>query len=75
MKINLYTLPTCGICNMVKIKLRNKHINFYEKPFREINMVINSDRAPVLEIINETGQKQILTSPSAIVQWINTQGG
>lgn len=65
--IKLYTLPSCGICHMVKTKLNNKNI-----PFEEYNLndYVNEfgDRAPVL--VTETS---VLYSPSEIVSWINQQ--
>ena len=70
--INLYTLPTCGICQMIKIKLHQKNIKFNEKDFSDIANVINSDRAPALEIV-DNGETTIYNTPSAIVSWINEQ--
>ncbi len=70
MEVTLYSLPHCGICNMVKKKLTEKYINYIEKDFSEIATIINSDHAPALEII-ENGKTTIYNSPSTIVQWIN----
>lgn len=69
MMITLYTLPNCGICNMVKTKLKQKSISFEEKPFSDIAATINSDHAPALE----DEFHNIYNSPSAIVQWINNR--
>ena len=68
--INLYTLPTCGICKMVKTKLQEKNIPFEEKDFSIIAAKINSDRAPALEVINN-GETTIYNNPTAIVSFIN----
>ena len=72
MLINLYTLPTCGICQMIKTKLNQKNIKFNEKDFSDIANIINSDRAPALEIA-DNGENTIYNTPSAIVNWINKQ--
>lgn len=68
--ITLYTLPTCGICKMIKTKLEQKNILYTEKNFEDIAAVINSDRAPALE----TDSGAILNSPTSIVEWINKYG-
>lgn len=65
--IELYTLPTCGICHMIKTKLAGKDIPFVEKNFEEIVNKLHTDRAPVLKIDENT----ILTTPSEMVKWIN----
>lgn len=67
--VYLYTLQTCPICNMVKIKLKQKNITFEEKDLSEISSLLNIDRAPVLDIGNEN----YLTSPQEIVAWINKE--
>lgn len=71
--ITLYTLPNCGICHMVKTKLKGKNIIFEEKDFSLIAATINSDHAPALAY-EKDGQTEILNSPGAIVNWINKQG-
>ena len=71
--INLYTLPSCTICEMVKTKLQQKNISFVEKNFVDIAATINSDHAPALEI-NENGKSTIYNNPSSIVRWINDYG-
>ena len=70
MNINLYTLPTCGICHMIKTKMINKKIDFKEYNLLDYTKELNIDRAPVLQVI-QNGQKTLYTSPRAIVQWIN----
>ena len=69
----LYTLPNCGICHMVSLKLKEKNIAFEEKDFSEIATNINSDHAPALKI-EEDGETTIYNSPISIVQWINRYG-
>ena len=73
MTVQLYTLPTCGICHIMKVKMQQKNINFIEKNFEEIMNIIHTDRAPALEIINDNGETVIYNSPSQIVDWINQQ--
>ena len=73
MKITLYTLPTCGICKVMGMKMRQKNIQFKEKNFEEIMNIIHTDRAPVLEIINNNGETIIYNSPKQIADWINQQ--
>ena len=74
MIVTLYTLPTCGICKMIKTKLRQKNIQFIEKDFSEIANIIHSDRAPALELKDIVGQTIIYNNPTEIVQWINERG-
>ena len=71
MKIELYTLPSCGICHMVKTKLNQKEIPFKEKDFSEIAQVIDSDFAPALKLIDENGEETIYNNIGAIVNLIN----
>lgn len=66
MKIILYTLPTCGICHMIKTKLNDKNIKYEEHDLIEIADSLNIDHAPVLQINNN-----IITSPSEMVKFIN----
>ena len=61
--VYVYTLPTCPICEMVKRKLKDKNIQYEEKPFEEGNF--NTDRAPVVF----TGETYLM-SPVAINNWI-----
>lgn len=65
--VTLYTLPSCGICNMVKTKLKQKNIAFEEKEFPLIAQTLQSDHAPVLE----DEQHNFYNSPTSIVEWIN----
>lgn len=67
--IKIYSLPNCGICNMIKTKMKQKNIPFEERPFEEIALQINSDHAPA--IITDSGE--IYNSPTEIVAWINKQ--
>lgn len=73
MKVVLYTLPTCGICHMIKTKLQNKNILFEEKNFENIAEAIHSNRAPALEITNEYGDIVIYNNPGTMVSWIENQ--
>lgn len=66
--ITLYSLPSCGICHMVKTKLQQKQIQFEEKNFAEIAEIIHSDHAPALE-----AEGIFYNSPTEIVAWINKQ--
>ncbi len=70
--VELYTLPTCPICEMVKKKLTAKKIPFVERPFEELPKELDTDRAPVLAIddTNHTGYPIYLLSPIDINQWI-----
>ena len=72
--VTLYTLPTCGICNMVKTKLLQNNIPFEEKNFSEIVDRIKSDRAPALEVTDSANNITIYNSPTEIVKWINEYG-
>lgn len=74
MQITLYTLPTCGICHMIKTKLNQKNIPFIEKDFALITNIINSDRAPALEVIDNNNDSNIYNNPTQIVNWINNYG-
>lgn len=69
----LYTLPGCGICQMIKTKLQQKNIPFIEKDFIEIAEIIHSDHAPALQV-EEEGDTAIYNAPSQIVAWINKYG-
>ena len=73
MNVKLYTLPTCPICEMVKKKLQDKHIEYDEKPFEEgLNNIFTVETAPVL-VVQEEGQDIIFTSPIVINTWIKEQ--
>lgn len=68
----LYTLPTCPICEVVKKKLTAKAIPFVERPFDELPKEIATDRAPVLAIDDAKfpGLPIFLLSPTEINKWI-----
>ncbi len=63
--IELFTLPTCPICEMVKKKLNAKDIPYVERSFEELPEQINTDRAPVLYT-----EAVYLLSPIEINKWI-----
>ena len=75
MRVVLYTLPTCGICHMIKTKLQEKNIQFEEVNFENIAEAINSNRAPALEITDEYGNITIYNNPGTMVAWIESQRG
>lgn len=68
--VTLYTLPTCGICHMIKSKLKSRGIEFEEKDFMEIAEPMGLDRAPLLQVITND-ETQYIMSPSKMVEWIN----
>lgn len=70
--IELYTLPTCGICHMIKTKLESKGIPFEEKDFTILAESMKLDRAPVLRVVHGDGEELIM-SPSKMVEWISKQ--
>ena len=72
MKVKLYTLPTCGICHMIKTKLEDRHIDFEEADFNEVAESMGLERAPLLEV-NNNNEKLFFMSPSKMVEWINQQ--
>lgn len=74
MTIYLYSLPNCGICNMVKKKLEAKNIKFIEENFEEIAGVIKSDHAPALIIDSGAEGHLVLNSPLEINNWIKNYG-
>lgn len=63
--IELFTLPTCPICEMVKKKLIMREIPYAERPFEELPSQLDTDRAPVLYT-----EEKYLFSPKEIVDWI-----
>ena len=65
--IELYTLPTCPICKVIKTKLDNLGYAYEEKSFEELPDYIKeeTDRAPVL-----FNGDAYLYSPSDIIKWI-----
>ena len=68
----LYTLPTCPICEMIKKKLAEKEIPFVERPFEDLPEILNTDRAPVLAVDDARypGYPIYLLSPTEINEWI-----
>lgn len=65
--VKLYTLPTCGICNMIKTKLNQKNIPYEERDFTEFAGKYGVDRAPAMVVDG----LEPMTSPSNMVNWIN----
>ena len=68
----IYTLPTCPICEMVKKKLEQKNIPFVERSFEELPSILDVDRAPVLAVDDGAypGCPIYLLSPTEINEWI-----
>ena len=64
-QIELYTLPTCPICNMIKLKLQQYGYDYIEKSFEDLPKELNTDRAPVL-----FNGEEYLLSPLDIKKWI-----
>ena len=72
--VELYTLPTCPICEMIKKKMQDKDIEYKEIPFEEGHF--STDRAPVMRIYDDKAHISKpdilhLESPSDMVMWIN----
>lgn len=74
MTFTLYTLPTCGVCRMIKTKLEQKNIEYEEKPLEEIASYLQIDHAPVLKI-NHEGKVDFITSPGEMAKLINNYVG
>lgn len=70
--IEIFTLPTCPVCEMVKKKLTEKEIPFVERNFEELPNFLATDRAPVLAVDNADtpGYPTYLLSPVEINEWI-----
>ena len=68
----LYTLPNCPICMMVKKKLTQKGIPYTEYTFEELPSEVTTDRAPVLAVEDgaHPGYLIYLLSPTEINEWI-----
>lgn len=68
----IYILPSCPICEMVKRKLAAKAIPFVERQFEELPKELDTDRAPVLAIddAKHPGYPIYLLSPMEINEWI-----
>ena len=71
MKFILYTLSTCGVCHMIKMKLEKKNIQYEEHDLTEIADSLNIDHAPVLKVINDNEPDTFITSPGEMVKMIN----
>lgn len=71
--VELYTLPTCGICHMIKTKLQAKGIQFEEKDFKIVADSMKLDRAPLLHIVYNDHEEDYIMSPNKMVEWINKQ--
>lgn len=68
----IFTLPTCPICEMVKTKLNAKEIPYIERSFSELPDFLDTDRAPVLAIddADHPGYPIYLLTPTEINEWI-----
>lgn len=69
MEFVLYTLPTCGICHMIKAKLNEYNISYIEDDFEKIASYLQTDRAPVLKITHNE-KVEFITSPADMVKLI-----
>ena len=77
MSVILYTLPSCGICKMIKTKLQAANIDYTEKDLTNYAEELRTDHAPVLETTQETehGTEIIrFFQPTDMIEWINLQG-
>ena len=65
--LELYTLPTCPICKVIKAKLDSNGYAYEEKSFEDLPEYIKeeTDRAPVL-----FNGDVYLYSPTEIIKWI-----
>ena len=68
MNIKIYTLPTCGICHIMKQKMNNKNIIYQELNLEDYINILNTDHAPVLQV-----DDQLYFTPAQINDWINKQ--
>ena len=68
----IYTLPTCPICEMIKQKLTLKQIPYVERPFEELPDFLDTDRAPVLAVDDgaHPGYPIYMLTPTEINEWI-----
>lgn len=64
--VKLYTLPGCGICNVVRMKLERANIPFEKEEGEDFFVAHGIENAPVLVLDN--GEK--LCTPSIINTWI-----
>lgn len=74
MEFILYTLPTCGICHMIKTKLEEKNIQYEQRNFEDIATYLQTDHAPALKIVHNN-EAQFITSPTEMIQIINNYVG
>ena len=65
----LYTLPTCGICKVIKGKLEKANVDFKEIVGEDFFIQNGYENAPILQ----TDDREMLTSPMAINKWIKNQ--
>lgn len=83
MHIILYTLSTCPICEMIKKKMKQKDIYYEELDFSLLPKSLNTDRAPVMAIVNDIDFNKIkdsiipidakfILSPTEMVEIINS---
>lgn len=68
MAVKIYTMPTCGICKVMKSKMCAKGIDFEEYNLVDYMDELNVMSAPVLMV-----DEEIYTSPTQINNWINQQ--
>lgn len=68
--MKLYTLPTCGICRMIKIKLERKNLPVEEIVGEDFFIQHNIESAPVLALDDGT----LLTELTDINKWIEGRG-
>ena len=68
--MKLYTLPTCGICIMNKIKLERKNLHVEEIVGEDFFIQHNIESAPVLMLEDGT----LLTELMDINKWIEGRG-
>lgn len=73
MEVTVYSLPNCGICQMIKTKMKQKNIPFIEKDFSEYPGKDSVDHAPVV-IVKNNNQTMTLFSPVSMNDWISNYG-
>lgn len=69
--IKLYTLPTCGTCKIIELKMHEKNINFTLINDEEILIKKGIEQVPVLELEDGTMINHLID----IRNWINKQNG
>ena len=78
--IDLYTLPTCPVCEMIKKALDEKHLVYEVRDLGECTYM-KVDRAPVMVVSGNldlstdpiSADAEILTSPIKMMEWIKKQ--